>query len=107
MKEERQFELKKKIASELVLQQAQAPIEANKDQQQTEGRLRQNKGFTEEDIISIQQKAIYSYETKRKAEKKIRKEEEAKVKQEALIHQKIARAVQQDPNDLIWGQCFN
>ena len=55
----------------------------------------------------IQQKAIDTYETKRKAEKKIRKEEESKVKQEAMIHQKVARAVQRDPNDDIWGSCFN
>ena len=68
---------------------------------------KQNKSFTEEDIMLIQQKAIDTYEKKRKAEKKIRKEEESKVKQEALIHQKVARAVQRDPNDDIWGSCFN
>ena len=69
--------------------------------------VKQNKSFTEEDIMLIQQKAIDTYETKRKAEKKIRKEEESKVNQEKMIHQKISRAIQQDPNDLIWGSCFN
>ena len=94
LKEEKDFELKKKIES------TPKPEPVNIQP-------KQNKGFTEEDIISIQQKAIDSYETKRKAEKKIRKEEEAKVKQEAMIHQKIARAVHRDPNDDVWGSCFN
>jgi len=91
LKEDKDFETKKKI------QESVPPTPLTK----------QNKSFTEEDIMLIQQKAIHSYETKRKAEKKIRKEEESKVKQEALIHQKVSRAVQQDPNDMIWGSCFN
>ena len=91
LREDKEFETKKKI------QESVPPTPLTK----------QNKSFTEEDIMLIQQKAIHSYETKRKAEKKIRKEEESKVKQEALIHQKVSRAVQQDPNDMVWGSCFN
>ena len=97
LKEEKDFQLKKKIESTPIPEPVSSPPLVTK----------QNKGFTEEDIIAIQQKAIDSYETKRKAEKKIRKEEESKIKQEAMIHQKIARAVHRDPNDDVWGSCFN
>mgnify|MGYP003650520348 FL=1 len=90
LREDKEFETKKKI------QESVPPAQE-----------KQNKSFTEEDIMFIQQKAIDTYETKRKAEKKIRKEEESKVNQEKMIHQKISRAIQQDPNDLIWGSCFN
>ena len=91
LREDKEFETKKKIHESV----PPTPL------------TKQNKSFTEEDIMLIQQKAIDTYEKKRKAEKKIRKEEESKVKQEALIHQKVARAVQRDPNDDIWGSCFN
>ena len=90
LREDKEFETKKKI------QESVPPAQE-----------KQNKSFTEEDIMLIQQKAIDTYEKKRKAEKKIRKEEESKVNQEKMIHQKISRAIQQDPNDLIWGSCFN
>tara|TARA_R110002073_G_scaffold5192_1_gene32462 strand:- start:1699 stop:2379 length:681 start_codon:yes stop_codon:yes gene_type:complete len=93
LREDKEFETKKKI-------QESVPPAVTASQ-------KQNKSFTEEDIMLIQQKAIDTYEKKRKAEKKIRKEEESKVNQEKMIHQKISRAIQQDPNDLIWGSCFN
>ena len=100
-------ESKREEAHKLKLLREDKEFETKKKIQESVPPPKQNKSFTEEDIMLIQQKAIDTYETKRKAEKKIRKEEESKVKQEAMIHQKVARAVQQDPNDLIWGSCFN
>ena len=100
-------ESKREEAHKLKLLREDKEFETKKKIQESVPPPKQNKSFTEEDIMLIQQKAIDTYETKRKAEKKIRKEEESKVKQEAMIHQKVARAVQRDPNDDIWGSCFN
>tara|TARA_R110000850_G_scaffold4094_1_gene19164 strand:+ start:299 stop:1009 length:711 start_codon:yes stop_codon:yes gene_type:complete len=100
-------ETKREEAHKLKLLREDKEFETKKKIQESVPPPKQNKSFTEEDIMLIQQKAIDTYEKKRKAEKKIRKEEESKVKQEALIHQKVARAVQRDPNDDIWGSCFN
>tara|TARA_R110001592_G_scaffold261906_1_gene526905 strand:+ start:1595 stop:2287 length:693 start_codon:yes stop_codon:yes gene_type:complete len=100
-------EAKREEAHKLKLLKEDKEFETKKKTQTSVPPPKQNKSFTEEDIMLIQQKAIDTYETKRKAEKKIRKEEESKVKQEAMIHQKVARAVQRDPNDDIWGSCFN
>jgi len=100
-------ESKREEAHKLKLLREDKEFETKKKIQESVPPPKQNKSFTEEDIMLIQQKAIDTYEKKRKAEKKIRKEEESKVKQEAMIHQKVARAVQRDPNDDIWGSCFN
>jgi hypothetical protein len=64
------------------------------------------KSFTEEEIMSLQQKAIETYETKRKARKEVKKKEQHKIAQDKKTYEVINNAINPDPNDLVWGQCF-
>tara|TARA_R110000764_G_scaffold99400_4_gene184065 strand:+ start:635 stop:1345 length:711 start_codon:yes stop_codon:yes gene_type:complete len=60
--------------------------------------------FTPEQIMELQTKAIENYETKRKASKKIKKEEIAKENADKKIYESISKAV--GPVSDPWADCF-
>jgi vacuolar-type H+-ATPase subunit I/STV1 len=64
------------------------------------------KEFTQEQLIELQQKAIENYEVKRKATKKIKKEQIAKDTADKKVYESITKAIgpvqAQDP----WADCF-
>jgi hypothetical protein len=63
--------------------------------------------MSEEQIIKLQEEAIGNYEKRRKAEKKIKREEQAKEAQEKKAFNVISRAVNaSDPMEDFFGQCF-
>ena len=63
--------------------------------------------LSEEQIIKLQEQAIGNYEKRRKAEKKIKREEQAKEAQEKKAFNVISRAVNaSDPMEDFFGQCF-
>ena len=64
------------------------------------------KEFTQEQLIELQQKAIENYETKRKANKKIKKEEIAKENADKKIYESISKAVG-PTQECPWESCFN
>tara|TARA_R110002020_G_scaffold172679_2_gene363061 strand:+ start:591 stop:1274 length:684 start_codon:yes stop_codon:yes gene_type:complete len=62
--------------------------------------------LSEEQIIELQQKAIENYETKRKASKKLKKEEIAKENADKKIYESISKAVG-PTQECPWESCFN
>ena len=60
--------------------------------------------FTPEQIMELQTKAIENYETKRKASKKLKKEEIAKENADKKIYESISKAV--GPISDPWADCF-
>ena len=60
--------------------------------------------FTPEQIMELQTKAIENYETKRKASKKLKKEEIAKENADKKIYESISKAV--GPVSDPWADCF-
>lgn len=64
------------------------------------------KHLTEQQIVDLQQKAIENYETKRKAAKVIKKQEQAKIQQDKKIYDVINKAINPDPDDF-WSECFS
>jgi len=63
--------------------------------------------LSEDQIIKLQEQAIGNYEKRRKAEKKIKREVQAKEAQEKKAFNVISRAVNaSDPMEDFFGQCF-
>ena len=62
--------------------------------------------LSEEQIMELQTKAIENYETKRKASKKIKKEEIAKENADKKIYESISKAVG-PTQECAWEACFN
>jgi hypothetical protein len=62
--------------------------------------------LTRQELLEIQQQAIEGYDTKRKAQKKVKRDAEQEVQKANLVNRRIAKAVgQPDPDDM-WAVCF-
>jgi hypothetical protein len=62
--------------------------------------------LTRQELLDLQQQAIEGYDTKRKAQKKVKREAEEEVKKANLVNRRIAKAVGQPDPDDVWAQCF-
>ena len=62
--------------------------------------------LTRQELLELQQQAIEGYDTKRKAQKKVKRSAEEEVRKANLVNRTISKAVgQPDPDDM-WAVCF-
>ena len=66
---------------------------------------KQKPTLTQEDLRKATEDAIEAYDTKRKAQKKVKKEKQAKQQQEDMVLNKINKAINPDTNP--WDQLFS